>query len=829
MELSYAELNRKANQLARALQKRGVGPDVLVAICMRRSVNSMLAVLGVLKAGGAYVPIDPAFPEARIAFMLADSGAAVVLTDEDWEGDLTDSVAEVLVVDEGWEVFSQEGTHAPPQQVEGGDLAYVMYTSGSTGVPKGVAMPHRALANLIRWQLENSAVPRAKTLQFTTLSFDVSFQEIFATWCGGGTLVLLSEDEASDIQAVGRVLAETRVERLFLPFAALQHLADALDAEALDALALKEIITAGEQLRITPEITRLFNHLDRCVLNNQYGPTETHVVSAHRLTGSPQSWPALPPIGTPIDNVQLYILSDHLEPVPIGVTGELYVGGCALARSYHNRPEEDRERFLPHPFDDRPGARLYKTGDLARYLRSGEIAFLGRVDDQVKIRGYRIEPGEIEAALSDQPGVQACAVVVRGEAADSRLVAFIVPVEDGSIDVVDLKRQLRRTLPEYMLPAAFVQLESLPLTASGKVDRRALPEPDTQRPEGREKRLMPRDALERRIASVWEQVLGVHSIGVCEDFFDLGGHSLLAVRLIAGLADTTGIKLPIAAMFQAPTIEDQAELIRREGWVETDTTLIPIRMGGDKPPLFLVHWAGGNVLIYRELAHLLPDDRSVYGLQALGLDGRTRPHTTVEQMATHYIREIREIRPTGPYHLGGASLGGSIAFEMARQLRSQGEEVGLVALFDAIGRPNQYALPVPQRVELHLQNLQERSLPGKLRYLQDRIRIRLTRFLYRTWIRSGLPLPHCMWNVKETTYYAFKVYRPGPFDVEILLFRAEQRGPASKGSQFLGWDAVDGVHIRTVPVPGSHATVLTEPGVGVVAATLREVLMEVEG
>jgi len=825
-QLNYRELEQRANQLAHALQKRGVGPDSLVAICMQRSFNSMVAVLGVLKAGRAYLPLDPAYPDERLAFMLEDSGAGVVLADASTADRFT---ADVLMFVGDAETMAPESPTAPNGTLDNAHLAYVMYTSGSTGLPKAVAMPHRALVNLVRWQLRHTVNPQAKTLQFTTLSFDVSFQEIFATWCGGGTLVLMEDDRARDMQAVAGVMATEGVERLFLPFAALQNLAEVVDEEVCRALRLKEVITAGEQLRITPEMVRLFSRLDDCVLVNQYGPTETHVVSSYRLTGDPQDWPALPPIGRPIDNVQLYILDEHMQPVPIGVIGELYVGGCALARGYYKRPAEDRARFHPHPFDAAPGARLYKTGDLARWLRSGEIAFLGRADEQMKIRGYRVEPGEIEAALARFPGVGTCAAIVRGEGSQQRLVAYVVPSPGGEIDVDAIKRHLRCTLPEYMVPGVYVQLDAIPLSPNGKVDRKALHEPETILPAWDAERLMPRDTLERRIASVWEQVLGMQPIGVRDDFFDLGGHSLMAVRLIAGLEEISGVRLPVAALFQAPTIEGQAELIREKGWLKRESTLVPIRTGGTAPPLFLVHWAGGNVLVYRELAQLLPADRKIYGLQALGVDRKVRPHTTVEEMADYYLQEIRSVQPSGPYFLGGASLGGSIAFEIARRLRQNGEEVGLVALFDTIGRANQFALPVRERVDLHLQHLRERSFAGKLRYLKERTRIRLTRALYRIWIRSGLPLPRSMWNLKQTTYYAFKAYRPGPYDGDILLFRAEERGAASSASHFLGWEKVEGVHIHTISVPGKHATVLAEPGVEVVAEVLAGIFAGDEG
>jgi amino acid adenylation domain-containing protein len=827
-KISYLDLNRMANQLAHNLQKRGVGPDVLVGIYMQRSINAMLGVLGVLKAGGAYVPLDPTYPKERIAFMLSDSQVGVILTDESLGHKLPENLATVLSLGEDWQAFSQESTENPVSEVNDQNLAYVMYTSGSTGFPKGVAMPHRGLSNLINWQLRHSTVPKAKTLQFTTLSFDVSFQEIFATWCGGGTLVLISDEAVRDFQMVGKVMAEAHVERLFIPFAGLQHLADVLDDEAIDALHLKEVYTAGEQLRITPPIVRLFSRLNGCVLHNHYGPTETHVITAHRLRGKPQDWPTIPPIGRPIDNAQVFILDPHMEPVPIGVTGDLYAGGPGLARGYINRPDEDRERFIPHPFEDAPDERLYKTGDLARYLRNGDIEFLGRTDDQVKIRGFRVELGEIETVLGQLPEVQTCVVSMKGDRpGDQQLTAYIIPREGSSIDFGAIKRNLRRKLPEHMIPSSLVQIESLPMTPSGKVDRRGLPEPRSMRSEQVQDWVGPRDSLEHRIAAVWEQVLGIYPIGVHEDFFDLGGHSLMAVRLISGIAKTTGITLPIAAMFQASTIEDQAEVLRSKDWQEKDSSLVIIQTGGTKPPLFCIHYYGGNVLIYRDLARLLARERTVYGLQALGLEGKTRPHTRIEEMAAHYIEEIRSVQPVGPYHLAGASMGGNIAYEMARQLKSMGEEVGVVALFDTVGIPKN-SRPMHDRVQIHLMQLGRRTFQDKIGYLLERSRFRITRFIYGSYLLTGLPLPRFLWDLEHTTLQAFINYRPGQFDGDVMLFRATHRAPGTTKSPYLGWDTIIGGKIKIVEVPGEHATILMEPGVRVVAKALIKSLQDVE-
>lgn len=433
-QLTYRELNQRANQLAHYLLGLGVRPEVLVGICLERSLNLVVGLLAILKAGGAYVPLDPAYPKERLAFMLADTQAPVVLTQAHLVEGLPAHQARVVCLDADWEAISRHSTANPASGATLDNLTYVIYTSGSTGKPKGVALEHRSLSNLILWQLQNSTLSRgARTLQFASLSFDVSFQEIFSTWCAGGTLVLISEEVRRDTFRLLQFINKEKIERLFLPCIALQHLAEAADTYRIVPEALCEVVTAGEQLQISRYISNFFKHLKNCTLYNQYGPSESHVVTAFTLRGSPSDWPALPPIGRPIANTQIYLLDRHLQPVPVGVPGELYIGGISLARGYLNRPELTNEKFIPNPLTQEPGSRLYKTGDLARYLPDNTIEFLGRLDNQVKIRGFRMELGEIEAVLSQHPAVNQAVVMGREDIAnDKRLVAYVVPQQSQS-------------------------------------------------------------------------------------------------------------------------------------------------------------------------------------------------------------------------------------------------------------------------------------------------------------------------------------------------------------------------------------------------------------
>ncbi|MFB2977576.1 amino acid adenylation domain-containing protein [Microseira sp. BLCC-F43] len=428
-QLTYQQLNQKANQLAHYLQGLGVGPEVLVGICIERSLEMVVGVLGILKAGGAYVPLDPAYPSERLAYMLSDSSVRVLLTSKKLLSTLPQLAQaaqgyKIVCLDKDWEVISQENSENPLSQVQPDNLAYVIYTSGSTGQPKGVAMRHLALCNLIWWQLQNTTVSSTgRTLQFAPLSFDVSFQEIFSTWCSGGTLVLIKEEVRRNPVALLNFLTDKEIERIFLPFVALQQLALAVNSASVPT-TLREVITAGEQLQITSAIANLFGQID-CTLYNHYGPTESHVVTAYKLTGEVSSWSALPPIGRPISNTQIYILDKFLQPVPIAIPGELYIGGYCLALGYFNRPELTQERFIPNPFGS---GRLYKTGDIARYLRDGNIQYLGRADHQVKVRGFRIELGEIEAMLTQHPAVKESVVIPREDVpGDKRLVSYVVP------------------------------------------------------------------------------------------------------------------------------------------------------------------------------------------------------------------------------------------------------------------------------------------------------------------------------------------------------------------------------------------------------------------
>ncbi len=566
--ITYSQLNHQADAWARHLQNLGVGPDVRVGVCLERSIDLLITVLGILKAGGAYVPLDPTYPQTRLDFMLSNGGVSVLVSQRRLADLFATANAHTVFIDEELSQIPTMFAQVKPSEILPTNMAYIIYTSGSTGQPKGVAMPHHALGNLIAWQMQQTTEsPRAATLQYTSLNFDVSAQEIFSTLGTGGTLVMVSETQRQEPVDLMKVLMTAQVERLFLPVVALHQLTEIAEAWDLWPTSLREICTAGEALQITPALKQFFEKLPHCTLHNHYGPTETHVSTTYSLEEAAPSWADRPPIGRPIANERTYIFDELLQPVPIGVTGELFLGGTGLARGYVNRADLTAERFVPNPYAPLKGERLYKTGDLGLYRSNGVIDFVGRRDHQIKLRGYRIEVGEIEAGLELHPSVSKAVVAMYEEQGHQQLVAYVISTTTTKeVNPTELHHFLEKRLPAYMLPTAWVSLETLPLTPTGKINRQALPAPgknlntsqnfvSVQNPE------------EEKLAEIWKEVLSLEQIGRHDNFFTLGGHSLLAMKLLSRIRKGFGVELPIRSLFEAPTIEAlSVEVGKKKSW-----------------------------------------------------------------------------------------------------------------------------------------------------------------------------------------------------------------------------------------------------------------------
>ena len=820
--LTYWELDSRADRLARHLRHLGVAPGTLVAIYVERSLDMVVGLLGILKAGGAYLPLAPSFPVERLAFMLDDARPAALVTQQKLLGVLPPHETAVICLDA---LPADPASPATIQRPQATDLAYVLYTSGSTGKPKGVQILHRAVVNcLTSMRREPGLTADDVVVAETTLSFDIAGLELWLPLTTGARVVIASRDVATD----GGRLAE-------LVTACGATLLQATPATWRMLLAIGwqgsprlKILCGGEALPadLAEELLR------RCgALWNMYGPTETTIWSAMQRVRAGQ--PVR--IGRPIANTTCYVVDRQGQPVPVGVPGELWIGGDGVARGYLNRPELTAEKFLADPFRPGTGQRVYRTGDLVRYGPDGMLEFLGRLDYQVKIRGFRIELGEIEAQLVTHTTVGQAVVVARED-----------PVP------ATLREWLRAKLPEYMVPVVVVVLPRLPLTPNGKVDRRALPVPERplRGPDG--KFVAPRDPLELQLAKMWEKLFNRRPIGVHDNFFDLGGHSLLAVQFFANVEKRTGKRLALATLFQAPTIEQLAGLLRQQGWESPWSCLVPIKAGGSRPPFYCVHGIGGNILEYLDLAKYMEADQPFYGIQAMGLDGkRPRQNLTVEEMAAQYLKEIRALQPQGPYYFGGSSFGGTVAYEMAQQLRAAGEAVGLLAFFDTNGPGYPQYLPgttasqrkllaLHNRVTLHWDNLRATEGRQRLEYVRAKARKwgrglswLAWRAVRRRWklLRERteqLLLPATIRQVQQADRWAALDYVPRPYAGRVTLFRATEQPRGIIADPTLGWGKLVLGGLEIYDTPGHHGAIVREPRALATAHQLLDALQKAQ-
>ena len=842
-KLTYSELNAKANKLARYLQKLGVKPETLVGICVERSLEMVVGLLGILKARAAYVPLDPGYPPERINYMLADSQASVLLTQEKLVNQFPELKAQqIIYLDRDWRKIEQENYNNIDGQLTPENLAYIIYTSGSTGKPKGVQICHRSLTNFLKSMSQTPGITDSDTLvAVTTICFDIAGLELYLPLIVGAKVVIVSRQVSSDGWQLLSTLENSGATLMQATPATWQMLLT-VGWEGMSERKFK-ILCGGEAL---PD--KLANQLlDRgAELWNMYGPTETTIwssvypvtrppigknISASVVVNPIKDKPKS--IGKPIANTQIYILDPHLQPVPVGVAGEIYIGGVGVAKGYLHRPELTAQRFIPNPFDYKD-SKLYKTGDLARYLPDGNIEYLGRADHQVKIRGFRIETGEIETILNQHPQVKETVVVAREDRTGNRLlVAYIVSVSQPSIK--ELRQFLNSELPDYMLPSAFVFLPQLPLTPNGKVNRKALPAPDFSDFSQRDDFIEPRDRIEQELAEIWSEVLNIDRVGAKNNFFELGGHSLLAIKLMAKIQRNFGKQLPLSTLFSSPTVEELANVVREKNKVKS-SSLVPLETQGNKEPFFCVHPAGGQVFYYLELSRYLGENQPFYGLQAQGFNRGEKIFTNVEEMAKFYVKIIQYFQPKGALKIGGWSFGGVVAFEMAQQLLQQGREISLLAILDSwipiLLDPN-------KKIDnLYLTGALSRYLGGvfgtdnlvndaELRGLNPSEKIE---FIIEKAEKLGLFPPEAtreenqrFVNVIVGTLKATYTYKIQPYPGKVTVFRPQERHFHAPDPQLVWvelYAILDAFDVDLVMVPGNHYSFMKEPNLKVLAELL---------
>jgi amino acid adenylation domain-containing protein len=698
-QLSYRELNSRANQLAHYLQRFAVQPEQLVGIAMERCCAMLTAMLGILKAGAAYMPIDPAYPEERLAAMVADAKPVVVLTEERLRRQLPACEAKVICMDADWGLIARESSEPPTTLVTSENLAYVIYTSGSTGKPKGVMIEHGSLVNFTgSASLDYGISSSDRVLQFASLNFDASAEEIYPCLTKGATLVLRNDAMLTSISAFLETCGQWGITIVDLPTAYWHEMTLQLAAKKLPLPATLRLVIIGGEAALPERLALWHKAVGKGPrLVNTYGPTEATVVATRSDLPGPLAGERAQrdrrdtvPIGRPMGHVQTYILDSHLQPVPVGVAGELHIGGSGLARGYMQHPQLTARSFIADPFGKAPGGRLYKSGDLARFLPDGEIEFCGRLDAQVKLHGFRIEPGEIESALLAHNSIQDALVLAREDRpGEKRLVAYVVPVSQDLLRqpglAAELRGFLKNRLPAYMLPSAFVALEALPVNASGKLARQQLPAPADADVEACGDYIKPKNPLQYQLVQIWEELLDRRPIGIRDNFFELGGHSLLSVRMMDRLEQVLGRKLPLATLFAGATIEHLSEALVKEQMANQRAPLVAVQPVGSKPPFFYLHgdFQGGGMYCL-SLARHLESEQPFYAIQPHGLEGGAIPRT-IEEMAAEHIKSLRAFQPSGPYQFGGHCNGGLLAFEMARQLEKMGQQVKLLVLIGATG------------------------------------------------------------------------------------------------------------------------------------------------
>jgi amino acid adenylation domain-containing protein/non-ribosomal peptide synthase protein (TIGR01720 family) len=836
--LTYEELYCRSNQVAHRLRQLGARPNVLVAVVMEKGWEQVVAVLGVLLSGAAYLAIDPALPKERLWYLLDQSKVGLVLTQSwiDKNLEWPETVHRLCVDSEDLDKVDDQPLDLV-QRPE--DLAYVIFTSGSTGLPKGVMINHRSAVNTICDINQRFGIgPEDRLLALSSLSFDLSVYDIFGTLAAGGTIIIPDASAVRDPVHWADLLVREKVTIWNSVPALMQMLVEyAADRPDMPPCPLRLVLLSGDWIPVVlpDQIKALFEGVQVISLG---GATEASIWSIlYPIEDVDPAWKSIP-YGKPMLNQRCYVLNKALEPCPVWVIGGLYIGGVGLAKGYWQDEEKTNARFIEHP---RTGERLYCTGDLGRYLPDGNIEFLGREDFQVKVQGYRIELGEIEAALLQHPAVRDAVATAVGERNDNkRLAAYVIVDQDGVLDINELRSLLAKKLPDYMVPSAFVLLDALPLTPNGKVDRKALPVPDLAIPEREKAFVVPHDPLELQLAQIWGDLLNTDSIGITDNFFDLGGHSLLAVRLMTKIQKMFEQELLLSTLLQGPTIEHLASVLRQQAGSVPESSLVKIQPAGSKPPFFCIHPVGGNVLCYVDLARHLGLEQPFYALQSPGLDGKREPYTQIEDMAAHYIEALRAIQPEGPYFLGGWSMGGIVAFEMAQQLHKQEQEVGSLVLLDSrapVGTPN---LDDATLLSWFIRDLGGQFAKNLAVSHDELRRLGPDKGLHHILEQArkanvlppdvGLMQVQRLLQVFKANTRAIWSYMPEAYPNRVILLRSsEVFSPDFEdfGDPTWGWGEFASKQIEIYTVPGNHYTILTNPHVKFLAERLKHCLNQV--
>lgn len=835
-QISYRELNQRANQLAQRLRREGVGPEVFVGVMLERSTELIVALLGITKAGGVYVPLNLTDPQKRIEFVLDDAGARVVVTRRQMAANLESQDLTLVYIDE----VSEESDEAPHVNLIPDNLAFMLYTSGSTGIPKGVGITHRNIVGFVKTANFASLTSDEIVLHICPISFDLSMLEIWGALLNGGRLVVFPPTLPS-LSELGDFVTRTQVTTVLLTTGLFHQF---VEANLTNIGSIRQLLTGGDALSPT-HASRALEQMDNVKIVNGYGPTESTIFTSCYQVERDRIGASVP-IGRPVSNTRVYIIN-AMQPAGVGERGELFIGGHGLARGYHRRPDQTAERFQPDPYGPQPGGRLYRTGDAARYLNDGMIQFLGRIDDQLKISGFRIEPREITAVLSTHPSLTAAVVVAREDTPGQKvLVAYVVGNTDSGPNTDELRSYLKERLPEYMVPSVFVPLAALPLTTNGKVDWRALPAPQVSLTRAGREYIAPRNDLQQQLVDIWEELFKLHPIGITDNFFELGGHSLQMIMLVARVEERLGKRVAMAELFDDPTIEHLADLIGHGKESLSQSLLVPLQAEGTKPTLFGPHASGGSVWCYKELVQALGNEQPFYAVQPRAPENGSPYHNEIEAMASDYVQAIRGYQPNGPYWLTGWSMGGVIAYEIARQLQQQGQQIAMLALIDA-------AVPEAEETEYHwaiLLSLFAYDLGLKKENIKKPLGASLSQMvqLRQVWAearRAGVVPSEISLVEFRQLFDTFKIhanimlrYHPGEFHGPVTLFRPEEevdeflfgddpRDPAWKAERRIrnrlkGWDRLVTGDVELRIVPGNHFSMLRDPNVQVLAEQLRE-------